>query len=170
MPDPTYRKIGDHTEAIEIDFAPSVISFEEVLSLIWASHNPLRNFGGRQYRHAIWYHGKEQKMVTEKSRDQLGGHLGIPVEKIQTAVEPIGIFTYAEDYHQKYLLRRQSRFIDQLLALYPDHLSFTDSAVATRLNGWFGNGSNLDTVKFREEVATYGLPDDLTARIQAEIV
>jgi methionine-S-sulfoxide reductase len=166
---PTYRRIGDHTEAVEIDFDPSVISYADILSMIWDSHHPLKNFGGRQYRHAIWYQNEDQKLLAEVSREKVAENLGVSVDRIKTALEPAGTFTYAEDYHQKYLLRRQRSLIADLEALFPNALSFTDSSAMSRLNGWFGNGTGDSAQSFREEVLSFGLPPDLEVRVLAEI-
>jgi hypothetical protein len=50
-PSPTYRNIGNHTETLEIDFDPTIISYEEILDIFWKNHNPLRvnDYKGRQY-------------------------------------------------------------------------------------------------------------------------
>lgn len=166
---PTYRNIGDHSEALALDFDPAVISYREVLAEVWASHHPLKNFGGRQYRHAIWYHNEDQKSVAEATREEIAGQRGVAVEKIRTALEPIGTFTYAEDYHQKYMLRRQGDIITELESLFPDHLAFTDSAAMTRLNGWFGHGRKSEAAAFCNEIVSFGLPERIESKLIARI-
>jgi peptide-methionine (S)-S-oxide reductase len=37
---PTYRNIGDHSEAIRIEFDPHKVSYTELLEVFWASHDP----------------------------------------------------------------------------------------------------------------------------------
>lgn len=160
--------MGDHTEAVAIDFDPSVISYQQILKEIWQSHDPLRNYGSAQYRHAIWYSNNDQKADIESTRDQVAELLHVSVDKIATDIEPASEFTYAEDYHQKYSLRMQRDLIDDLESLFVDYLHFTDSTAMTRLNGWFGNRSNASEA-FRNQVANWELPDSIAKRVLAKI-
>merc|ERR1719400_2008234 len=36
----TYRNIGDHTEAVELEFDPSVTDFKSLLDIFWSGHDP----------------------------------------------------------------------------------------------------------------------------------
>src|SRR4051812_14157562 len=49
LPDPTYAKLGDHTETIQLDYDPARISYEELLQIFWTGHNPVKRVWGRQY-------------------------------------------------------------------------------------------------------------------------
>ena len=53
---PTYRAMGDHTEAIAIDFDPTVISYQELLRRFWDSHYCASNVSSRQYMNVVFYH------------------------------------------------------------------------------------------------------------------
>lgn len=60
---------GDHTEVLEIDYDPTVISFKELLDLFWNNHEyglttPIK----RQYASLILYHDEEQKQVAHASK------------------------------------------------------------------------------------------------------
>ncbi len=162
--------MGDHTEAVQIDFDPEKISYRQIADMIWRSHDPRRQSPSRQYRYAVWYANSEQQSILEETREQAADALGIDTGKIQTDIEPLGEFTYAEDYHQKYILRRQIHFIKALLACFPDARAFCDSTIASRLNGWFGNGTREGAAAYREEVAEYGLPSAVEQDILRVIV
>lgn len=94
---PTYRSIQDHTEAILVEFDPSVVSYEDLV-LSWTQiHHPTYQ-GKCQYRSAVWYLSEDQKEVAEQvvsdwkassSRTQL-----------YTSVEPAISFYRGEEYHQ----------------------------------------------------------------------
>jgi peptide-methionine (S)-S-oxide reductase len=79
---------------------------------------------------------------------------------------PVKVFTYAEAYHQKYYLTRQHDIRDFLSSKYPDGKGLADSAVATRLNAYLGSGMALDWEAFRDELASYGLPEPLETRLR----
>jgi len=55
--------MGGHSEAIQIDYDPGVISYETLLGLFWASHNPSGAPYSTQYAAAIFYHDAEQQRL-----------------------------------------------------------------------------------------------------------
>ena len=81
---PTYHALGDHTEAVAIDFDPTVISYEDLLKRFWEGHHCGTNFGGRQYMNAVFYHNPAQKKLAEKWRAVAAKKEGIPVSKVKT--------------------------------------------------------------------------------------
>lgn len=110
LPNPTYEEVctdrTGHAEAVEVEYDPNEISYEELLDVFWSNHNPttLNRQGpdvGIQYRSAIFYHNDEQKMIAEKSKQTLdkSGKYGAP---IVTQIVPAPTFYKAEEYHQKY--------------------------------------------------------------------
>ncbi|WLR51920.1 peptide-methionine (S)-S-oxide reductase [Bacillus tianshenii] len=32
---PTYRQMGDHSETLQVDFVPEIISYEDILNEFW---------------------------------------------------------------------------------------------------------------------------------------
>jgi len=110
LPNPTYEEVctdkTGHAEAVEVDYDPNEISFEELLDVFWSNHNPttLNRQGpdvGIQYRSAIFYHDEKQKEIAENSKQSLekSGKFDNPVI---TEIVPAPIFYKAEEYHQKY--------------------------------------------------------------------
>ena len=107
---PTYEEVctdkTGHAEAVEVDYDPNEISFEELLKVFWSNHNPttLNRQGpdvGIQYRSSIFYHDEKQKEIAETSKQELdkSGKFDNPVV---TEIVPAPIFYKAEEYHQKY--------------------------------------------------------------------
>jgi methionine-S-sulfoxide reductase len=143
---PTYHRLGDHTEAIQIDYDPEVISYKELLDIFWCSHHPTRRAFSRQYMSMIFYHDEQQKKLAMETKEARERELGA---KIHTEIREFDKFYRAEDYHQKYALRQQSLLADQLKAIYPDAQAFTDSTAAARLNGFvygYGTKEGLDDI------------------------
>ena len=53
--------MGDHTEAMQVDFDPLQIGYEDIATLFWKTHNPCATPYSRQYMSAIWYHDDQQQ-------------------------------------------------------------------------------------------------------------
>ncbi|WP_241536073.1 peptide-methionine (S)-S-oxide reductase MsrA [Indiicoccus explosivorum] len=133
-PDPTYRKMGDHTETVEIDFDPAVLPYEELLRFFWANHYPNRDaYKGRQYLSLIRYRSGEQLEAIHRVKEEAARSIG---EAIETEIAPFDGFTLAEERHQKYYLKRYPRTLAQLADLYTGPEELTDSVFAARLNGF----------------------------------
>jgi peptide-methionine (S)-S-oxide reductase len=112
--DPTYHEVctdtTGHAEAVEVDFDPSEVSYEQLLEVFWANHDPtqLNRQGpdwGKQYRSVIYFFTPEQEAAAKASRDALAksGKFSRP---IVTEIAPASKFWKAEDYHQQYLEKR----------------------------------------------------------------
>ncbi len=135
---PTYHGLGDHSEAVEIEYDPSVVSYTDLLEVFWKSHDPGSRPWSRQYRSAIFYHDEEQKRLALESMKAQEARVG----KIYTEILPAGTFYRAEDYHQKYYLRQRPDLLGELRKIYPGDRGLVDSTAAARVNGYLaGNGS-----------------------------
>ncbi|MGV3774370.1 MAG: peptide-methionine (S)-S-oxide reductase MsrA [Verrucomicrobiales bacterium] len=108
---PTYEQVctgtTGHAEAIEIEFDPAVISYEQLLGYFFRMHDPTtlnrqHNDVGTQYRSAIFYHSPEQKMAAEKAKAEANSS-GKWRNSVVTEISPATVFYSAEDYHQDYL-------------------------------------------------------------------
>jgi peptide-methionine (S)-S-oxide reductase len=111
---PTYHDVctdrTGHAEAVEVDYDPAKLSYEELLNVFWENHDPtqLNRQGpdsGSQYRSAIFFHSPEQEAAAKASKDALArsGRFSKPVV---TQIVPATTFYEAEDYHQQYLEKR----------------------------------------------------------------
>lgn len=145
---PTYRSLGNHTEAFQLDYDPQIISYETLLTLFWKRHNPQRNGARPQYKAAIFTHNPHQQQLAHASRDQLAQELG----PLTTEIIPLTTFYLAEDYHQKYSLRHNTPLMAAFNRFYPDPLDFVNSTAAARINGY---------------LAGYGLPEEVEANLDA---
>jgi peptide-methionine (S)-S-oxide reductase len=147
--------LGDHAETLEIDFDPTIVSYEDLLSVLWRSHDPFSRPWSRQYMSAIFYHDARQKNLAEKTRDREAlKRKG----RIHTMIAPATRFYRAEDYHQKYYLRMKSELVRQLKAMYPSEGDFVDSTLAARLNGHFAGYAAAADVE--AEMSGLGLSEE----------
>ena len=93
-----------HAEAVEVEFDPEQVPYDELLDLFWRSHDPTQGNRqgpdvGSQYRSAVYFHSPEQEEAALASRARVRAQLTVPVT---TEVVPAGEFFEAEDYHQQY--------------------------------------------------------------------
>ena len=107
---PTYQQVctgrTGHAEAIEIEYDPQQVSFEKLLEVFFATHDPttLNRQGadvGTQYRSGVFYHDDEQKRIAEEVIAKLDEARVFP-GKIVTEVTQATTFYPAEKYHQDY--------------------------------------------------------------------
>jgi peptide-methionine (S)-S-oxide reductase len=105
---PTYEQVCEHgtghAEVIQVEFDPTVISYEKLLGVFFEAHNPttLNRQGadeGDQYRSVIFYTGKEQHEAALRAKAAAQKEYEDP---IVTEIVPLKKFWRAEDYHQDY--------------------------------------------------------------------
>jgi peptide-methionine (S)-S-oxide reductase len=105
---PTYKQVcgGDtgHAEAIRVTFDNDQLSYDDLLDIFFATHDPTQlnrqgNDVGAQYRSAIFPQDAEQE---EKARAAIERNNPDYEGRIVTAIEPSGEWYPAEDYHQDY--------------------------------------------------------------------
>lgn len=111
---PTYQQVctdrTGHAEAVEIDFDPSKISYQQLLDEFFVLHDPtqLNRQGpdwGSQYRSVVFYHSPEQEKAAKETIARLTAEKRFS-KPVVTQVVPAETFWRAEDYHQKYLEKR----------------------------------------------------------------
>ncbi len=116
---------------MQIDFDPALVSYAELLDLFWEYHDATMPAYDRQYRSVILYADEQQQKVATTSKEKLEK---ISAQKIYTEIEPLKVFTLAENYHQKYYLRQRSSLMSDLQKAYPIEIDFINATVSARLN------------------------------------
>jgi peptide-methionine (S)-S-oxide reductase len=108
VPNPTYKQVcggtTGHAEAIRVTFDPAEISYDDILDLFFATHDPTQlnrqgNDVGTQYRSAVFPHDAEQEAAVHRAIERARADWPAP---IVTTVEPLSDWYPAEDYHQDY--------------------------------------------------------------------
>lgn len=117
---PTYEQVSSgitgHTEAIRIQYDPSIITYNTLLSVFWRNIDPLDARGqfcdkGSQYRSAIFYLDETQQRQATISRNQMNALLKEKFNQpVATEITPISTFYLAEAYHQKYHTKNPVRY------------------------------------------------------------
>ncbi len=115
---PTYEDVcghdTGHAEAVEVIFDPNKVSYRELLNIFWDIHDPttLNRQGpdvGSQYRSAVFYTTAAQEREARESMKEVE-KTGIYSRQIVTEIAPADEFYEAEDYHQKYLMKRGRKY------------------------------------------------------------
>ena len=115
---PTYKQVSSggtgHTEAVQVVYDESKVSYEKLLDVFWVNHDPTDVNGqfcdkGDQYRPGIFYHSEEQRKLAESSKQH--------IEQVKTFSQPVlteitvaDTFYPAEEYHQDYYLKNPFRY------------------------------------------------------------
>ena len=108
-PNATYRKHGNHAEAIEIAFDPAQTSYRDLLEFFFQIHDPTTrnrqgNDVGASYRSAIFFTDDDQQRVALDTIADVEAS-GLWPGKVVTEILPAGAFWEAEPEHQDYLER-----------------------------------------------------------------
>jgi len=159
-PNPTYHDLGDHTESVQVDYDPKMVSYDELLEVFWESHSPTRRSWSRQYMPAVFFDSDEERRLAEASKERLERRLD---RQIRTRVLPVRTFTPAEDYHQKYRLRQDTVVLRDLQRYYETDRGLTNSTAASKLNGYLYGCGSLE--ELRSELGGFGLSDEGNERV-----
>jgi len=149
---PAYRDLGDHAESIEIGFDPARISYEDLLAVFWESHTPEVKPWKRQYMSAVFCFDDSQCLT---ARETLQRRVSLTGIRVHTQILTTGGFHQAEDYHQKYYLRRHGLLMRELARIYPDRDRLLGSTAAARLNGYTSGLGSLEMLE--REIHMLGL-------------
>ena len=114
---PTYEQIcagrTGHAEVVRIEYDPSQVSFRDLLTVFFATHDPTTlnrqgNDMGTQYRSIILYASEDQKREAEAFISELAD-AGQFHQPIVTELQPLETFYEAEPYHREYYRRNQNQ-------------------------------------------------------------
>lgn len=106
--DPSYEEVctdtTGHAEVVQVTFDPDVVTYEQLLEVFWAMHDPtqVNRQGpdrGHQYRSIILTHSDEQRASAQASKQSAQARFDAP---IATEIEDYVKSYPAEDYHQRY--------------------------------------------------------------------
>jgi peptide-methionine (S)-S-oxide reductase len=135
---PGYREVcgggTGHAEAIRVTFDPDRISYDDILDIHFATHDPTTlnrqgNDVGTQYRSAIFPASAEQEEAARRGIERAAASWPDP---IVTAIEPLGPWWPAEDYHQDYW-EGEGRRNPYCIAVIPPKLQKLRKSFADRL-------------------------------------
>ena len=116
IPNPTYEDVcrdnTGHAEAVQVEYDPDQVSYDKLLDIFWANHNPTtpNRQGldiGTQYRSAVFCHNQTQMDAAKASREKLDSS-DTYSQPIVTEILSATPFYRAEEYHQRYFDKMRS--------------------------------------------------------------
>ncbi len=137
---PSYKQVcggnTGHAEAIRLTYDPETLSYDEILDLFFATHDPTQlnrqgNDVGTQYRSAVFPHDGAQEAAARRAIERAQADWPAP---IVTTIEPLAEFWPAEDYHQNYWEGEGQRN-PYCLAVIPPKLAKLRKSYAHRVKG-----------------------------------
>ena len=114
---PSYQQVTTgttgHTEAVEIVFDPSKVTYQQLLEVFWRTHDPLakdRQFcdRGDMYRPGIFFHSEAQRTLAEAAKKRAQARFAPRI--VHTEISQATAFYKAEDYHQDYHSKNPVRY------------------------------------------------------------
>lgn len=134
---PEYRLLGDHAEAVQVEYDPKIIRYEQLLDVFWSNHDATQVFGqgpdvGEQYRSIIFTNGSDEAKLAAVSKER--EQTKLMDNLVTTQIQQFETFYPAEPEHQKFELRQNPALL-QLLGLLSEE-EFARSSIATKLNSY----------------------------------
>ncbi len=120
---PSYEAVSSgstgHAEVIRVTYDPAVISYEDLLTVFFGSHDPTTpdrqgNDVGDQYRSVILYSSEEERATAERVAREIQDSLKDGT-RVVTQILPLDQFFPAESYHQNYFKENTSAPYCQLI-------------------------------------------------------
>lgn len=114
---PTYTQVSGggtgHAEAVEITYDPEKVTYAKLLDVFWRNIDPLvkdKQFcdSGDMYRTAIFYRTDEEKKLAEETKKKVEAKFA--PRTVYTQIVKADTFYKAEDYHQDYYKKNESRY------------------------------------------------------------
>lgn len=141
---PSYENLGNHIEVIEVDYDPTVISYE---GLIEAYFN-LYDASVRPYSHrvksVIYFRTENEKQIANRVKTAVSQQLNKP---LFTEVDPMPVFYIAEAYHQLSYLKKETSLYSEISQMFPDENVQLLSVLASKLNGFIAGYGTLEALE-----------------------
>ncbi len=128
--DPTYHALGDHSEAVQVEYDSTELDYSDLVAIAFENHDPRSQPRKRQYQNVVFY-------GSDAERDAVETHLresDWPEDAVDTRIERLDDFHLAEDYHQKFHLSSTPSLFSPFEEAGYDDDEIRESSAAAKVN------------------------------------
>jgi len=146
---PSYKDLGDHVEAVMVEYAPHSLSYGQLLDIFLNRYGCCEGLSSQCISHVFVKNESEKRLAEaafERHKLRSSGESRVKIAACKT-------FHTAEQWRQKHFLRMNPLLMDELRHMYSDEERLLQSTLATRLNGILGQ-------RFSRKFPAPFLPDD----------
>lgn len=146
---PNYQDVGFHSEVIEVDYDPSLITYEALVSHFFESHNATSKPYYQRIKSLVFYRDEAEKEIAQKIIEQ---QKQIAVQKgllVYTELKPYEVLYLAEPEHQLKALKAEVSLHSELLEMFGNESNLQNSILGSKLNGFlygFGSHSEIESI------------------------
>ncbi|WP_121822340.1 peptide-methionine (S)-S-oxide reductase MsrA [Halostella salina] len=129
-PDPTYHAIGDHSEAVQVDYDPAKLDYADLVAVAFANHDPRSQARKRQYQTVVFHESEAERATVESHIAESDW----PDGAVETRIEPLESFHLAEPYHQTFHLSSTPSLLRTFEEAGYDDTGIRESPAAAKVN------------------------------------
>jgi methionine-S-sulfoxide reductase len=149
---PSYTQLGEHSEVVQVEFDPTVVSYQQLLDVFWNGHDPSYRHWSRRYASIVFYHDAHQRERAETGKEQLASRRP---GRVLTEIRPFVELHLAEPSHHKYHVRQVPELEEAYRATYPQFGDWIGSTALARVNCYLAGHGRLGAL--RRELKALGL-------------
>ncbi len=160
--DPAYATLGDHAEAVRIEYDPARLRYTALLDRFWSLFDPTLTPAKRRYQPLLVPQNAEQ---AEQARAACANAVAQDERATRVEVVGDGAFCAAALRHQKHLLQRHDDVTAALQARLPDARALVRSPAATLATGYLGGHRHPS--RLADDQDRLGLPAGALSTLRA---
>ena len=160
FPSPCYEDIGDHLEAVSVQYDPQMVSYGQLLELFTGWYRVAPPYAASRHSAVIFVRTEKERRLARAAVERstlCRFDAGTSTERPSVRVLPFKNFIPAETQWQKYYLHSASWLYEELLGLYGGEDDLLSSTLAARLNGFLRQPSQSALRCLPESADLYGL-------------
>lgn len=147
---PSYKVVDLHTEVVEIDYDPQVISYGDLIDVFFASHNETLRPYDQRVKSLIFYRNDDEHKI---AREKLNAIRNATPEEdsVYTELKAFDVFYLAEPEHQNRSLKLEVSLYDELKQIFGSEDNMLLSILVSKLNGYiYGYGEQEGALELLE--------------------
>jgi len=148
---PSYKVVDLHTEVVEIDYDPEIISYEDLIGVFFASHNETLRPYDQRVKSLIFYRNENEHEIAKKKLSEIRA-LAPEDESVFTELKSFEVFYLAEPEHQNRSLKLEVSLYKELEQIFGADDKMLLSILVSKLNGYiYGYGDMEGALELLEQ-------------------